>query len=67
MRLKHLVRSLHDVTCDVTDIWCDGDAWFNSDTDEDPAAVNCTDCLRTATKFGLECLERLAAMKARMS
>ncbi len=63
-RPLHLAKYMHDVTCQVTEIWCDASRWMDSDATEDIGRASCLDCLEAASNYGDEANSRRMELRA---
>ncbi len=61
--MKHLAKYMHDVTCQVTEIWCDAERW-SRDVAEDIESSTCIKCLRAAAEYGKEAHDRKVDLQA---
>jgi hypothetical protein len=59
-RPMHLGKSIHDVTLDIIDIWCENSGGWTDNATEDIDRATCVECLKQAAEYGAECFRRHA-------
>lgn len=61
--MKHLAKSVHDVTLDIIETWCG--EWDHGRETEEIDKCDCRTCLQKAAEYGTDAERRLKELEAR--